>query len=92
MHSLLIEWDYNKKVLKKGDGNLKDALFLKYGGVKFIPLAGPEEINAFVAQLPEDKRNSLHAVAEQLGKAGLVSFPNDGQFVTIDTEMEPYLE
>ncbi|MBO8169995.1 MAG: hypothetical protein H0Z35_12545 [Thermoanaerobacteraceae bacterium] len=71
---------------------MREYKFLKYGGIKFKPLAEPEEINRFVAQLPEQKRNSLYSVAEELRKAGLIFIPNDGEFTTVDTDMEPYLD
>ncbi len=70
---------------------MQKPLYLKYGGVKFVPLADAGEINNFVARLPEKKRQSLHQVAQELWRAGLISIPNDGQFATIDEEMEPYL-
>ncbi len=63
--------------------------FLKYGGVKFRAHASPEEINRFVRSLPEGDRRSLAAVARALRDAGLIEL--EGDYSTIDDEMEPYL-
>lgn len=66
-----------------------DERFLKYGGVKFRAKADPEEINRFVRSLPDDRRRSLAAVARALRDAGLIEL--EGEFSTIDDELEPYL-
>lgn len=64
--------------------------FLKYGGVKFHANVEPEEINRFVRDLPESRRNSLQQVARALRDAGLITL--EDEFSTIDDEMQPYLE
>ncbi|WP_124728555.1 hypothetical protein [Staphylospora marina] len=52
--------------------------FAKHGGVHFIPLVPPEEINRFVENLPEEKRDSMYEVMKELVAAGKISLPNDG--------------
>jgi len=59
---------------------------LKYGGVKFVNNVPPEQINEFVARLPEQKRSSLYEVAKELWHQGLITI-KPGEFYTVDDEM-----
>ncbi len=52
--------------------------FARHGGVHFTPNVPPEEINRFVNRLPEEKRDSMFHVMEELSKAGLITIHNDG--------------
>lgn len=54
--------------------------YARYGGVHFMSHRPPEEINAFVRQLPAEQRNSLFDVLKALEKAGYISLYNDGQW------------
>lgn len=63
--------------------------YLKYGGVEFTLRAAQEEINRFVAGLPEEQRKSLYDVAVALQAAGMIEIPPDAQFTTVD---EDFLE
>lgn len=67
------------------------AKHVKYGGVRFENLVPPQEINRFVRELPEEKRSSLFQVIQELRDAGLIEV-YDGDNITIDDEMQPYLE
>ncbi len=50
------------------------------GGVHFTQQASTEQINQFVRRLPEQKRDSLFEVLDELNQAGLIQIKNDGQF------------
>ncbi|MDS1029841.1 hypothetical protein RDV78_04895 [Bacillota bacterium LX-D] len=67
-----------------------DDKYLKYGGIKFKNNVPPKEINEFVARLPEEKRGSLYQVAKELTDHGLITL--EGEFSTIDDDLQPYLE
>ncbi len=58
--------------------------FVKYGGVKFENLVSPGEINAFVKELPNDKKDNLYEVIKELDNAGLITLYHE--FSTIDNE------
>ncbi|NLL47996.1 MAG: hypothetical protein GX249_05375 [Firmicutes bacterium] len=64
--------------------------YLKYGGVRFINNATPEEINAFVNELSDDQRRSLYNVVTLLEEEGLISLV-EGDTTTIDQNMEEFL-
>lgn len=64
--------------------------YLKYGGVRFINHASPEEINAFVNSLSEEERSSLYNVVTLLEEEGLISLI-EGDTTTIDKDMEEFL-
>jgi hypothetical protein len=64
------------------------SLYSKHGGVHFLKKASPEEINSFVSQLPDAKRNSLFDVLGELDQAGLISIVNDGKFADGEGELE----
>ncbi len=64
--------------------------YLKYGGVRFINHATPEEINSFVNNLPDEDRHSLFSVVSILEREGLISFV-EGDTTTIDRNMEEFL-
>ncbi len=64
--------------------------YLKYGGVRFVNNAEPEEINAFVNSLEEEDRNSLFSVVSLLEEEGLISLI-EGDTTTIDKNMEEFL-
>lgn len=50
---------------------------IKYAGAGFKTKASPSKINRFVRELPEDKRQSLHQVSEELQSAGLIEPTGD---------------
>lgn len=51
---------------------------IKYGGIKYINNVSTEEINDFVADLPENKRSSMAEVTQLLKEQGLISLiPDD---------------
>lgn len=64
--------------------------YLKYGGVRFINNAPPEEINAFVNSLSEEERSSLYNVVVRLEEEGLISLI-EGDTTTIDQDLEEFL-
>lgn len=67
-----------------------DKHYVKYGGVRFINNATPEEINRFVNELDEKDRHSLYNVVTILEKEGFISFI-EGDTSTIDRDMEEFL-
>ncbi|HHT89761.1 MAG: hypothetical protein QM451_13055 [Bacillota bacterium] len=64
--------------------------YLKYGGVRFVNNATPEEINAFVNGLSDYERRSLFNVVTLLEEEGLISLI-EGDTTTIDKNMEEFL-
>ncbi|NMB02476.1 MAG: hypothetical protein GX971_13325 [Firmicutes bacterium] len=64
--------------------------YLKYGGVRFINHAPPEEINSFVNALSNEDRHSLYNVVSILEREGLISFV-EGDTTTIDKDTEEFL-
>lgn len=64
--------------------------YLKYGGVRFVNNATPEEINAFVNGLSDYERRSLFNVVTLLEEEGLISL-TEGDTTTIDKNMEEFL-
>jgi hypothetical protein len=66
------------------------AQYLKYGGVRFVNNATPEEINAFVNGLSDYERRSLFNVVTLLEEEGLISLI-EGDTTTIDKNMEEFL-
>lgn len=64
--------------------------YLKYGGVRFVNNATPEEINHFVNSLSDEERYSLYSVVNLLEKEGLISLI-EGDTTTIDKNMEEFL-
>ncbi len=64
--------------------------YLKYGGVRFVNNATPEEINAFVNGLADEERGSLFNVVSLLEEEGLISLI-EGDTTTIDKNMEEFL-
>ncbi|ARU60645.1 hypothetical protein CBW65_05765 [Tumebacillus avium] len=54
--------------------------YARHGGVHFTQKASPEEINNFVKNLPEDRRESLFEVLDELNSAGMIQIQNDGVF------------
>ena len=64
--------------------------YLKYGGVRFINNATPEEINTFVNELAPGDRNSLYNVVSILEEEGLISLI-EGDTTTVDKSMEEFL-
>ena len=61
--------------------------YLKYGGVRFVNNATPEEINSFVDGLSDVQRRSLFNVVTLLEEEGLISLI-EGDTTTIDKNME----
>lgn len=64
--------------------------YLKYGGVRFVNNATPEEINSFVNNLSDDERYSLYNIVSLLEEEGLISLI-EGDTTTIDQSMEEFL-
>lgn len=60
---------------------------MKYGGVKFLNNVSEKEINLFIRDLPEEKRESLAEVTEELVKAGLIDII-PGHYSTVDKDQE----
>lgn len=65
------------------------SLHSKYGGVHFTQLTSVREINDFVRSLPEDKRDSIFEVMQELDRSGLIRIENDSHFVDPDGEVHP---
>lgn len=64
--------------------------YLKYGGVRFVNNATPEEINAFVNELSDTQRRSLFNVVTLLEEEGLISLI-EGDTTTMDKNIEEFL-
>jgi hypothetical protein len=64
--------------------------YLKYGGVRFINNATPEQINSFVNNLSDEERHSLYNVVSILEREGLISLV-EGDTTTIDSNMQEFL-
>lgn len=45
---------------------------LKYGATGFKTKASPSQINRFIDNLPDDKKQSLFQVSEELKSAGMI--------------------
>ncbi|WAH39323.1 hypothetical protein NZD86_22520 [Alicyclobacillus dauci] len=56
---------------------LERSLYARYGGVHFTQQAPAQDINEFVRSLPNDKRDSLFEVLQELDTAGLIRIEND---------------
>ncbi|NLJ74046.1 MAG: hypothetical protein GX331_03545 [Firmicutes bacterium] len=63
---------------------------IKYGGVRFVNNASPEEINNFVRNLPEHQKDSLFEVVRLLDQEGLITLI-DGDNTTVDKNMEEFM-
>lgn len=50
---------------------------IKYAAVGFRPKASPSTINRFIRELPEEKRQSLFQVAEELKSSDLIELSED---------------
>lgn len=57
---------------------------VKFGGIAFHNNVEPEEINKFVRELPQQKKDSLFEVLKELDAQGLITFDP-----TMDKEDEP---
>ncbi|MGI6034410.1 MAG: hypothetical protein ACOYCE_01205 [Limnochordia bacterium] len=71
---------------------MPDAKYVKYGGVRFINNASPQEINRYVRELPPKDRESLFEVIKILHDEGLITVLEDEPMTTVDQNMLPYLE
>ncbi|NLN16126.1 MAG: hypothetical protein GX182_02275 [Firmicutes bacterium] len=71
---------------------MPDAKYVKYGGVRFVNNASPEEINRYVRDLPPEDRESLFEVIKILHDEGLITVLEDEPMTTVDENMLPYLE
>jgi hypothetical protein len=55
--------------------------FARHGGVHFHNNVPPEEINLFIRdQLPEERKESIFEVLNELSQAGLITIINDHVF------------
>ncbi|RKD23021.1 hypothetical protein BEP19_12385 [Ammoniphilus oxalaticus] len=61
--------------------------FARHGGVHYEYNASAEEINAFVNQLPADKKESMFEVMQELSENGLITVFNDELFADGDGEI-----
>jgi hypothetical protein len=66
------------------DGNIK------FGGMKFEQKVSTRKINKFVDELPEEKKQSMFQVVNELADAGMIKLLN--QVTTIDDEMVEWQE
>lgn len=57
--------------------------YLKYGGVQFTNNVSPKEINLFVRDLPQAKKDNLYEVIKELEVQGLITLHHE--FSTIDS-------
>jgi len=51
--------------------------YIKYGAVGFNAKASPAKINRFIRDLPDNKRQSLYQVAEELKSNGLIELTGE---------------
>lgn len=77
----------------KGVGLLatERSLYARYGGVHFTQLAHTREINEFVRGLPQDKKDNLFEVMQELDKNGLIRIENDGKILDHEGEIHPQI-
>lgn len=66
---------------------IHESKYAKHGGVHFLQKAKAQEINEFVKKLPEDRRDNLFEVLEELDQAGLISLVNDHEFADGEGKM-----
>jgi len=60
--------------------DLQPDRFARHGGVHFTQNAPAGQINDYIRNLPEDKRESLFEVLDELNQAGMITLNNDGVF------------
>ena len=65
------------------------SLHAKYGGVHFTQLQPAQAINEFVRALPEDKRDSIFEVMQELDRAGYIRLGNDEAWFDPEGEQHP---
>lgn len=65
------------------------SLHAKYGGVHFTQLATAQDINNFVKTLPEEKRDSLFEVMEELHNQGYIRIENDESWMDAHNDIQP---
>lgn len=52
--------------------------YMKFGGVKFRPLAKPGDINRYVRELSQNNKDSMYEVAKELQSIGMIEIiPGD---------------
>jgi len=71
---------------------VKHPLFLKFGGVKFVPKAPAVAINRCVRKLPEKDRASLFAIASALRDRGMIEVSDDGDMSTSDERFQALMQ
>jgi|GEM_PF-1230377 len=54
--------------------------FARHGGVHFTNNVSPEEINDFVDSLPEDRKESMFEVLQELRDEGMIDIVDDHVF------------
>ena len=91
MFGVAYRWANSRKIEAKGVGilTMQRSLHAKYGGMHFTQLAHVREINQFVRTLPEDKRDNLFEVMQELDRNGLIRIENDGSWTDHEGEMHP---
>jgi hypothetical protein len=52
--------------------------FARHGGVHFRANVPEQQINRFVASLPESRRSNMAQVMKELESAGMITILNDG--------------
>lgn len=65
------------------------SLHAKYGGVHFRQLKPTQEINEFVRSLPEQQRESIFEVMQELDQHGYIHLENDGALIDPEGEVHP---
>ena len=54
--------------------------YARHGGVHFVQKAPAEQINNYVRELPEERRESFFELLDELQSAGMIEIKNDGVF------------
>ncbi len=79
--------------LRTSEGELtmqrERSLHSKHGGVHFTQIGQAEEINNFVKSLPDEKRDSLFEVMQELHNQGLIRIENDEEWMDPSGEQHP---
>lgn len=63
-------------------------MFVRHGGVHFTAHVEETEINQYVDQLPESKKENMYEVMKELEKKGYITIHNDGLFADGEGELE----
>lgn len=58
---------------------MQEEHYARHGGVHYENLAEPEEVNRFIAALPEERRENFYELLKELEQAGLIRILQDGR-------------